>query len=173
MSATYDVQTYLLDRANIHDTVFKLMQSFDEVDTPKLVNAVYAPKVHLDYTAIMGGEPQHLESEVWAKSLEPIHSAYEATQHVVQDLLIELPQPTGKSKPRPNSCTAICVGDAKFYRRNGDGLPCVMERRTGGRYDLELVRVPELEEKGENPWRISKQTVKLSVMDLGAAPEAK
>jgi hypothetical protein len=35
-----------------------------------------------------------------------------------------------------------------------------------GHYDLEMVRVKEIEERGENPWRIRVQSVGLDWQDL-------
>ena len=49
-----------------------------------LIASVYAPKVHLDYTSLLGGSPQDISSEEWAKNLESILGAYDSTQHTVQ-----------------------------------------------------------------------------------------
>ena len=49
-----------------------------------LIASVYAPEVHIDYTNLLGGSPQDISSEAWAKSLESILGAYESTQHTVQ-----------------------------------------------------------------------------------------
>lgn len=38
-----------------------------------------------------------------------------------------------------------------------------------GHYDLEMVRVKEIEERGENPWRIRVQNVVLDWQDLPMA----
>ncbi|KAI1080832.1 hypothetical protein F5B20DRAFT_539114 [Whalleya microplaca] len=157
MIAAYDVQTYLLDRANIHDTIFRMIISFDTRQTSALVKSVYTPRPYIDYSEVLGGSPSEMSSEVWAKSLEPILGAFDSTQHTVQDLLIELPQPTSKKAIKlPQTATVIAYAVAWLYRRDSEGQPRVMVRRNGARYELELVRVKELEEKGENPWRISK-----------------
>lgn len=101
MSASYDIETYLLDKANIQDTMVRMvsfhlpalrakhadplqMHSFDTRATSTLINLVYAPEVHLDYDPLLGGSPEVVSSEVWAKKLEHIHDPYDSTQHVVQ-----------------------------------------------------------------------------------------
>lgn len=38
-----------------------------------------------------------------------------------------------------------------------------------GHYDLEMVRIKEIEERGENPWRIRVQNVTLDWQDLPKA----
>ena len=60
------------------------MHSFDTRATSTLINSVYAPEVHLDYDPLLGGSPEVVSSEVWAKKLEHIHDPYDSTQHVVQ-----------------------------------------------------------------------------------------
>lgn len=60
------------------------MHSFDTRATSTLIDSVYAPEVHLDYDQLLGGSPEVMSSEVWAKRLEHIHDPYDSTQHVVQ-----------------------------------------------------------------------------------------
>ena len=111
MAAPYNVETYLLDKANIQDTMVRMvsgplvsflpfflrpqasrtkhadppqMHSFDTKATSTLINSVYTSEVHLDYDPFLGGSPEVVSSEVWAKRLEHIHDPYDSTQHVVQ-----------------------------------------------------------------------------------------
>ena len=60
------------------------MHSFDTKATSTLIDLVYAPEVHLDYDPLLGGKPEVVSSEEWAKKLEHIHDPYDSTQHVVQ-----------------------------------------------------------------------------------------
>ncbi|KAI1504852.1 hypothetical protein F5X99DRAFT_329255 [Biscogniauxia marginata] len=171
MPGTYDIQTYLLDRANIHDTIFRMVLAFDTRSPTALVGSVYAPVVHIDYTQILGGSAKEISSSEWAKSLEPVLGQYDSTQHTVSDLLVELPQPgpagSTSAAPRPDTCSVVAYANAWLYHRDSEGGPRVMVRRNGGRYELQLVRVTELEEKGQNPWRISKQKMILAYQDKG------
>ncbi|KAI0005666.1 hypothetical protein F4779DRAFT_597888 [Xylariaceae sp. FL0662B] len=173
MVGAYDVQDYLLDRANIHDTIFRMILSFDTKTTKTLVTSVYTPRPYIDYSEVLGGSPQEMSSEVWAKSLDPVLDAFDSTQHTVQDLLIELPQPTTKKAiKQPQSCNVIAYAVAWLYRRDSEGQPRVMVRRNGARYELEMVRVKELEEKGENPWRVSKHKLVFTFQDRNLAEAA-
>ncbi|KKY29808.1 hypothetical protein UCDDA912_g10277 [Diaporthe ampelina] len=57
MSSTYTVTDFLLDRANIHDTVTKLAWYYDSHSEAGLRDEVFVPEVHVDYSKILGGEP--------------------------------------------------------------------------------------------------------------------
>ncbi|KAI1641373.1 hypothetical protein F4809DRAFT_636662 [Biscogniauxia mediterranea] len=154
MASSYDIQTWLLDRANIHDTVTRLTFHIDTKSVEGLINEVYAPNLVLDYTSMFGGEPQETTGNEWGQKVGSMMARYDETHHVVTGLLIQLPQPTNQAG-RPDKCTVISNVTAHMVRRNVKGGPIVHD---GGRYILDLIRLPELEEKGENPWRISKQT---------------
>ncbi|KAI2626069.1 hypothetical protein GGS26DRAFT_563155 [Hypomontagnella submonticulosa] len=151
MAAPYDTQTYLLDRANVHDTVIKLTMNLDLRSFDGLVKEVYAPQVVIDYTSMFGGKPMETTNEEWAKSLEPMMAGFDAMQHIVMGLLIKLPQPTN-GVARPDKCTVIANVTGHLFRRAARGGPMM---HNGGRYVLDLERFPELEKKGENPWRIT------------------
>ncbi|KAI1375389.1 hypothetical protein F4677DRAFT_136673 [Hypoxylon crocopeplum] len=153
MTTSYDTQAYLLDRANVHDTVTRLTLNVDLKSWDGLVKEVYAPQVIIDYTSLFGGQPLDTTGEAWAKSLEPMMGAFDSTQHVVTGLVIELPQPV-KGVVRPDKCMVVANVNGHLFRRAARGGPMM---HNGGRYVLDLVRLPELEQKGENPWRVSKQ----------------
>ncbi|KAJ5691616.1 hypothetical protein N7488_012351 [Penicillium malachiteum] len=163
MAATYDVQTYLLDRANIQDTIVRTMHLFDTGATAETINSVYTAEIHLDYDELLGFSPGVISSEAWAKRLDQIHTPFEETQHVIQNILIDLPQPTGSNPTRPDRCHVSAYAHGWFYNRDANKFPRLMARRQG---KLEMVRLKELEEKGGNPWRINKQQVRLSWQDL-------
>ncbi|KAG9858932.1 hypothetical protein KCU98_g279, partial [Aureobasidium melanogenum] len=171
MATAYDVQTYLLDKSNIKDTVTRMMYAFDNNNSSLLIDQVYTPEIHLDYdTLLLGGKPEIISSKAWADRLEHMHDAYDTTQHTVHNFLIELPQPSSANNDvaRPDSCTVYAHADGWFYNRNVEGRPRIMCRRNGGKYRLEVVRLKDKEEQGENPWRIHKQRVELSWQDMGS-----
>ena len=117
MAAPYNVQTYLLDKANIQDTMIRMvckippfppspplfpfvpphsyrnskstlippkMFSIDTKASSTIINSVYASEVYLDYDPLLGGSPELISSEDWAKRLEQIHDPYDSTQHLIQ-----------------------------------------------------------------------------------------
>ncbi|OTB05105.1 hypothetical protein M426DRAFT_10949 [Hypoxylon sp. CI-4A] len=152
MASPYDTQTYLLDRANIYDTVIRLTINIDLESFEGLVKDVYAPEVVIDYTSMFGGKPMETTAKEWSDSLRPLMEAYDGHQHIVSAVLIELPQP-GKGVTRPDKCKVIANVEGHMFRRAARGGPMM---HNGGRYHLDLVRLPELEAKGENPWRITR-----------------
>ncbi|RYP57942.1 hypothetical protein DL769_009189 [Monosporascus sp. CRB-8-3] len=154
MTSPYDIQTYLLDRANIHDTLTRLPIYYDTKSTEGLIKDVFAPRVEVDYTSILGGQPNHTTGEEWARTLQPMLDAFDSTQHVYTGLLIELPQP-GQNSVRPESCTVVAYGSAHMVRNSS-------LKHNGGLVYFEFVRLKDLEEKGLNPWRISKQKVEMA-----------
>ncbi|KAK0671959.1 a85abab4-79ca-4c16-abac-08a1ebe8aeba [Cercophora samala] len=172
MAASYDVSTYLLDKENIRDTLLRMMFAFDDAATATLINEVYAPIITLSYDKLLLGDEFHqkrMPSEQWAKSLEHMHDRFDTTEHIIQNLLIELPQP-GRGVQRPESVKARAIAHGIFYKRDEvEGRPCVMALRNGGSYKLELVRMEGKEEKGENPWRISLLDVTLDWQDRPSA----
>ncbi|KAI1384151.1 uncharacterized protein F4822DRAFT_62599 [Hypoxylon trugodes] len=159
--AEYDIQTYLLDRANVHDTVTRLCLNLDLRSNEGLVNDVYASQVVIDYTSMFGGKPLETTSEEWATSLKPSMNRFDGQQHIVTGLLIKLPQPA-KGVARPDKCSVVANVTGHLVRKAARGGPIM---HNGGRYVLDLVRLPELEQKGVNPWRISKQVTVLSWED--------
>ncbi|KAI0600674.1 hypothetical protein F4775DRAFT_598749 [Biscogniauxia sp. FL1348] len=165
MADTYDIQTYLLDRANVHDTIFRMTLAFDNRTPSVLVDSVYTATVHIDYSSIMDKPAEDISSTSWAQSVDSMLSKYDSTQHTAIDLLIELPQPG--TAPRPDTCSAIAYGNAWIYKRDAQGRPRAMVRRNGGRYEFELKRLSAAEAGGQNPWRISLQRVLLAFQDVG------
>ncbi|AEO71300.1 uncharacterized protein THITE_2058677 [Thermothielavioides terrestris NRRL 8126] len=167
MALPYDVQTYLLDKENIRDTVIRMMLAFDDRATSTLIDSVYAPEILVHYPRLLFDYQKKVSSEEWAKMLEPLLDEFDTTEHIVHNLLIELPQPGKPGTQRPNSCKARAYAHGLFYKFDAEGRPSVMARRQGGGYELELVRVKEKEEAGENPWRISELKASFHWQDRG------
>ncbi|KAL2145174.1 hypothetical protein VTI28DRAFT_7810 [Corynascus sepedonium] len=166
MAMPYDVSTYLLDKENIRDTVLRMMYGFDDRATSTLIDLVYTHDILIQYDPLLIDFNKKVSSEEWAARLEHMHDRFDTTQHIVQNLLIELPQPgtTGNIK-RPDICKARAYAHGWFYKRDAEGRPTIMARRQGGAYELELRRLEETEVKGENPWRISVLKVTLNWRD--------
>ncbi|KAI0881520.1 uncharacterized protein GGS22DRAFT_59195 [Annulohypoxylon maeteangense] len=161
MAAAYDTLAYLLDRANIHDSVTRLGLNLDLGSTEGLIKDVYAPQVIIDYTSMFGGQPIETTNEKWAADLDPMMASFDGKQHLITSLVIELPQPV-QGATKPDKCRVIANVNGHLFRRTARGGPMM---HNGGRYILDLVRLPELEKKGENPWRIAKHATVLTWED--------
>lgn len=57
MADSYDAVAYLLDRANIHDTVAKLGACVDGGSWASVPDEVFAADLRIDYTEVFPGEP--------------------------------------------------------------------------------------------------------------------
>ncbi|KAK1973665.1 hypothetical protein LZ30DRAFT_742821 [Colletotrichum cereale] len=131
------------------------MLCYDDKDMDSLIKNVYAPNVHIDYTALFGGKPTDVTSETWTRMLQDALSGFDGTQHTATDMLVELPQPT-KGTTRPDTVKVVAYVNAHMKRSAARGTPMM---HSGGRSFLELTRSPELEEQGETPWRITKMRI--------------
>ncbi|KAL1981739.1 hypothetical protein VTN96DRAFT_2296 [Rasamsonia emersonii] len=81
-TTTYQVTDYLLDRANIHDTVTRFALTIDLHDWTQLATDVLADQVIIDYTSMFGGEPQRVTPSELAAQWKPLVEGMDATQHV-------------------------------------------------------------------------------------------
>ncbi|KAG9236289.1 SnoaL-like domain-containing protein [Amylocarpus encephaloides] len=144
----YDIQSYLLDRANIHDVITKMSLYLDLKRFTSLASDVFADKMQVDYSSLLGGEPYELTGEKQAVTWMEQLGGMDCWQHVTTSILIELPQP-GKGVGIPKNAGALANCVARLERREARGGP---EASNGGRYDLEVIRT----NKSGNPWRISR-----------------
>ncbi len=80
--APYDIPQYLLDRANIHDTVTKVPIFYDTGNLARLASEVYAAEVEIDYTSILGGTPFTISSKEWVERAGALLDGFAATQHI-------------------------------------------------------------------------------------------
>lgn len=78
----YDIQTYLLDRANIHDTVTKMTLFLDLKEWKKIGEEVFAEELLVDYTSLLGGEPYTVTGGKQAETWEFQLRALDGWQHV-------------------------------------------------------------------------------------------
>ncbi|GJC88302.1 hypothetical protein ColLi_11140 [Colletotrichum liriopes] len=91
---TYDAQAYLLDRANIHDTITKLCHAYDTASPTTLASEVYAPEIGLDYAAFFGADgPTSAKGPEWSRSVIDVLRPMTATQHLLAGVVADLPQP--------------------------------------------------------------------------------
>ncbi|KAI5891576.1 uncharacterized protein SCHCODRAFT_02504998 [Schizophyllum commune H4-8] len=146
----YDATQWLVDRANIHDTVIALMLYVDTRQFDRVASEVLATELLVDYTSLLGGEPYTISNTEQAKMWEGMLTKLHATQHGILSPLVDLGQPSAE-REAPKTATALVNGGATLVRKSADDETIV---QNGGRYELELTRTATA--PGTNPWRISK-----------------
>ncbi|OIW26166.1 hypothetical protein CONLIGDRAFT_717788 [Coniochaeta ligniaria NRRL 30616] len=150
MADSYSTTQYLLDRANIHDTVCKLTLYYDTNNTPGLASDVFAGKAKVDYSILTGAPAVVLDGETWAATIGKVLAKYDSTQHVVSNIVADLGQPGARQRPDTVSVYAHANGHMVKHAARGGPL-----MQNGAIFYLELARDPELEKQGANPWRIT------------------
>ncbi|KAF8854122.1 hypothetical protein BDZ45DRAFT_597591 [Acephala macrosclerotiorum] len=140
--ALYDIQTYLLDRANIHDTITKMSLYADMSKYEELGKEVFNSKIIVDYTQLFGGQPDDMEGHALGMKWKDQISHLDAKHHVTTSILIDLPQP-GDGVKVPDKAGFIANAIITLQRKDAKGGP---ETRNGEK----LVRT----EGPGNPWRI-------------------
>lgn len=148
--APYSVSDYLLDRANIHDTVSKHYMTFDRKRWEEY-DQVLAPNFVLDYTNMFGGEPRTVTPSEIAQEWKGFSEKLTGHQHIMTSLIITLPQP-GSTSEKVMKATVEANVIATLVRKGHEGGE---QTSNGGILDLELTKVSEDPAFG-NPWRISK-----------------
>lgn len=146
-TSEYTVLDYLLDRANIHDTITKLFFLVDTREFDRVPKEVFMEEVDIDYTSLFGGEPYRITSKDQIRQWQALLGHMEKSSHVTTSILSYLPQPGTGPRPTKTSATANTVTSLVCKAVFGD--PIV---QSGGYYNFELVRDPSF---GGNPWRIS------------------
>ncbi|KAK4192796.1 hypothetical protein QBC35DRAFT_483410 [Podospora australis] len=155
---SYDTAQYLLDRANIHDTITKVPLYYDLRNIAGLRDEVYAQELYLDYTSILGGEPFTIARDEWVDRASKIFESFSSTQHVTSGLVIHLPQPNTPGVRRPDTVSLYAQVAGHMVGHPGpDGSSGFAQN--GGLLEAEVQRDPALEKKGQNPWRITKYKV--------------
>lgn len=145
----YSTTDYLLDRANIHDTVTKLYLLNDLKLWDRLVAEVPASAgITLDYSKLFGSPPSKHSPKGLVDVWKPMMDEMTSTQHVVTGWLIELPQPGGGGKEKPTKAKVIANIQVVLNRKGVDGGD---RTSNGGRGEIEMVKE---EGKEGNPWRI-------------------
>ncbi|KAK8856555.1 hypothetical protein PGQ11_012467 [Apiospora arundinis] len=209
MSAGYTIQQYLLDRANIQDTVNKITLYYDTHNAEALADECYVPgDVTIDYTSMFGGQPLIVSNRKWAADTMDALRIFDAKQHVLTGIVIDqLPQPavvagaTTTHAAVPDQCMVVANVNGHLMRKAAAAAAAPFEAAAGGagcmahngvssrfatiqlsfrqirekrcltsfacqgRYELELVRIKELEEAGKNPWRVRRHKCILTWSD--------
>ncbi|KAK0190452.1 hypothetical protein F5146DRAFT_1137287 [Armillaria mellea] len=149
MSSTtvYLAIDYLLDKANIHDTVIKGVLYYDLQRWDDLEREVFADKIHVDYTSLFGGEAVDVKRKDQIEAYKGSFKRVEKSQHLTTSLLIDLPQPG--SVPPPKKVQVYANYIITLVPKDGEkGLV-----QNGGRYLVEVSRITPSD--GGNPWRMS------------------
>ncbi|KAL2262361.1 hypothetical protein VTK26DRAFT_1586 [Humicola hyalothermophila] len=156
MSA-YTIPEYLLDRANIHDTVTKVPLYYDTTNLAGLAAEVYADSIEVDYTSLLGGEPYTISRQDFVDKIRTIMDGFASCQHITTGVVANLPQPApGATRPETVLVRAQVNGNLVGKPSEDGTLPLT---QNGGLLEAELRRDLELEKQGINPWRITKYKV--------------
>lgn len=149
MSSTtsYSAIDYLLDKANIHDTVTKMMLYVDLLRWDDIEKEVFTDRIRVDYTSLLGGKVVDVTSKAQVEFWKGFMRRLEKSQHITTSLLIGLPQPGSVPPPKDVQVTANVA--VTLVPKDGEKELV----QNGGRYLLELSRITPSD--GGNPWRIS------------------
>ncbi|KAG7447651.1 uncharacterized protein BT62DRAFT_930675 [Guyanagaster necrorhizus] len=82
LTTSHSTIDYLLDEANIHDTVTKMMLYVDLLRWDDIDKEVFTDNICVDYTGLLGGEATDVtrkeQIELWKRSI----GGLEKTQHI-------------------------------------------------------------------------------------------
>ncbi|KAK0491512.1 hypothetical protein IW261DRAFT_1438124 [Armillaria novae-zelandiae] len=149
MSSTtsYTAIDYLLDKANIHDTVTKGMLYIDLLRWDDLEKEVFTDNIRVDYTSLFGGKVMDVKSTDQIEAWKGLFKRVENSQHTSTSLLIDLPPPG--SVPPPNK-VQIYANYLVTLVPKDDEQKLV---QNGGHYIIDVSRITPSD--GGNPWRTS------------------
>ncbi|KAH7928717.1 hypothetical protein BV22DRAFT_1004205 [Leucogyrophana mollusca] len=150
-SDSYTILQFLLDRANIQDTITSMTAFLDRRNWDGLTEHVLSKhEVTIDFTQLYGGEiykgPGAGQSEAWRVATESLTS----WQHVTTGVLVDLPQP-GEGVGVPHKVKASANSTVTLQRDGTMGDNMIQH---GGIYTLELTR-GSAGLGSANPWRVS------------------
>lgn len=146
-TASYSAIDYLLDKANIHDTVTKTMLYIDLLRWDDLEKEVFTDNIRVDYTCLFGGEVVDVKSKDQIEAWKGLFKRVEKSQHLSTSLFIDLPQPG--SAPPPNKVQVYANFLVTLVPKDGEQKLV----QSGGRYTIEVSRI--IPSDGGNPWRMS------------------
>ncbi|EIW74281.1 hypothetical protein CONPUDRAFT_85983 [Coniophora puteana RWD-64-598 SS2] len=146
----YTIEQYLLDRANIHDTITKMALYADRRNYEGTLREVLVKEgLSIDYTALAGGEPQTPTPRDHVSAWKGMMGFIDNAHHLTTCLLAELPQPAADVPP-PTTAKAQGSTMVTMHRENVKGDKLL---QNGQIYDFELRK--EEVSGGGNPWHIS------------------
>ncbi|KAJ7255298.1 SnoaL-like domain-containing protein [Mycena rebaudengoi] len=159
--ATYSVTDYLLDRANIHDTITSMFWHVDRHNWDMLSSSSFTENIVMDYTALAGGgKPSHTTAIQQVEDWKVLLKDMETSIHVVTGILSDLPQPAVDVVVQPpNEAKCSCNSLVTHVRRHAQGDPVTTG---GGYYEFKLVKTAT--GLTGNPWRISEMKATPSFM---------
>lgn len=137
----------LLDRLDISDLVTRMGWCLDRRDWDGF-KALFTDRVHTDYTALWGGEPQEASVDEllatdaqgsWRRTMDGL----EATQHLITNILVSVDGDEAR-------VTANVVGVHRLVNPHGSPLWTV-----GGTYEFRVVR-------GRDGWLIRAITQRIT-----------
>jgi hypothetical protein len=135
----------LIDKDTIGDVIHRLFIGTDNRDWT-MVRAALAPRLHVDMTSLVGGEPSEVGgpelAATWEAGLQPI----QAVHHQTGNLRITVDG---------DAAEASCYGTATHYRPTASGRNV---RTFIGSYDFRLARM-------DGAWRITLFRFNLQVLD--------
>ncbi|KAJ7513076.1 hypothetical protein B0H11DRAFT_1948611 [Mycena galericulata] len=147
---SYSATDYLLDRANIQDTINRMAWYIDRKDWDK-VATVFSEKVTMDYSSMLGGEPYETtpvaQAQTWKGMLEYI----DATLHGVNGIVVELPQPSADTSIKPPTEASATCSPLVFLRRDAAQGGAILQN--GGAWKFKFTK--SAPDATGNPWRIS------------------
>lgn len=133
----------LLDRAGVIEAATRVAVLADARDW-RALRSVFADEVDVDYTSLVGGEPQIVRAEDLISGWRAALSGYDATQHVVTNHLASV---DGDGA----ACSSCVVARHYLLNYKGGDLWTL-----GGRHDYRLLRDPT------GSWKVS--ATKLTVL---------
>ncbi|SJL02525.1 uncharacterized protein ARMOST_05856 [Armillaria ostoyae] len=143
-ATSYSAIDYLLDKANIHDTVTKGVLYIDLLRWDDLEREVFTDDIRVDYTSLFGGEVVNVKSKDQSNRGK---ACLKGWRKRYSGLLIDLPQPG--SVPPPKKVRVYANYLVTLVPKDGNQELV----QNGGRYLIEVSRITPSD--GGNPWRMS------------------
>ncbi|KAK0461641.1 uncharacterized protein EV420DRAFT_1639937 [Desarmillaria tabescens] len=142
---SYSAIDYLLDKANIHDTITKTFLYVDLLRWEDLEKEAFTDNIRVDCTSLFGAGEESAYDDVCFLPLPYILPSHSSPRY--RSLLIDLPQ--SGSIPSPMEAQVTANFSVTLVPKDGEkGLV-----QNGGRYHSEVSRITPSD--GGNPWRIS------------------
>ncbi|KAJ7442335.1 hypothetical protein B0H11DRAFT_2204473 [Mycena galericulata] len=146
----YSITSYLLDRANIQDTITRMAWHLDRREWDK-VASVFADDLIMDYSSVLGGQSVHTTPVAQAQVFKGRLDHMDATLTAPLGVLVELPQPLPKTAIEPPTEASASCSPLVILRRDAANEGPILQN--GATWKFKLIK-STLDGTG-NPWRIS------------------
>lgn len=80
---------WLIDRADITDTIHKYATGIDLRDWPTY-RSIFADEVEFDFSSFEGQPPSTMKADDWVVQVRSVLSGFDATQHVLTNHVIDI-----------------------------------------------------------------------------------